>query len=168
MNAIYLRSSVRQYTDEPVDIRDIEKLMRAAMAAPSAVNQQPWEFYIARDETTRLGSGRFKPLTARRPNSPPGVIGGAPAHRGACARPQDASYDMSASVENILIEAANLGLGAVWLGIAPEKDRMAAVDVALGSPRGVTPFALIAVGHPEHKPEPQGPTRYDETRVHWI
>ena len=54
MNAIYLRSSVRQYTDEPVDIRDIEKLMRAAMAAPSAVNQQPWEFYIARDETTRL------------------------------------------------------------------------------------------------------------------
>ena len=55
-----------------------------------------------------------------------------------------------------------------WLGIAPEKDRMAAVDVALGSPRGVTPFALIAVGHPEHKPEPKGPTRYDETRVHWI
>ena len=54
------------------------------------------------------------------------------------------------------------------LGIAPEKDRMAAVDVALGSPRGVTPFALIAVGHPEHKPEPKGPTRYDETRVHWI
>lgn len=42
---------------------------------------------------------------------------------------------------------------------------MAAVDVALGSPRGVTPFALIAVGHPEHKPEPKGPTRYDETRV---
>ncbi|MFR5091216.1 MAG: nitroreductase family protein [Adlercreutzia equolifaciens] len=82
--------------------------------------------------------------------------------------PQDASYDMSASVENILIEAANLGLGAVWLGIAPEKDRMAAVDVALGSPRGVTPFALIAVGHPEQKPEPKGPTRYDETRVHWI
>lgn len=56
----------------------------------------------------------------------------------------------------------------MWLGIAPEKDRMAAVDVALGSPRGVTPFALIAVGHPEHKPEPKGPTRYDETRVHWI
>ena len=82
--------------------------------------------------------------------------------------PQDASYDMSASVENILIEAANLGPSAVWLGIAPEKDRMAAVDVALGSPRGVTPFALIAVGHPEHKPEPKGPTRYDETRVHWI
>ena len=159
MNAIYLRSSVRQYTDEPVDIRDIEKLMRAAMAAPSAVNQQPWEFYIARDETTRLA------LAASSPYGTPAKL--APGVIVACQRteglraPQDASYDMSASVENILIEAANLGLGAVWLGIAPEKDRMAAVDVALGSPGGVTPFALIAVGHPEH-------TRYDETRVHWI
>ena len=166
MNAIYLRSSVRQYTDEPVDIRDIEKLMRAAMAAPSAVNQQPWEFYIARDETTRLA------LAASSPYGTPAKL--APCVIVACQRteglraPQDASYDMSASVENILIEAANLGLGAVWLGIAPEKDRMAAVDVALGSPGGVTPFALIAVGHPEHKPEPKGPTRYDETRVHWI
>ena len=166
MNAIYLRSSVRQYTDEPVDIRDIEKLMRAAMAAPSAVNQQPWEFYIARDETTRLA------LAASNPYGTPAKL--APCVIVACQRteglraPQDAPYDMSASVENILIEAANLGLGAVWLGIAPEKDRMAAVDVALGSPRGVTPFALIAVGHPEHKPEPKGPTRYDETRVHWI
>lgn len=116
MNAIYLRSSVRQYTDEPVDIRDIEKLMRAAMAAPSAVNQQPWEFYIARDETTRLA------LAASSPYGTPAKL--APCVIVACQRteglraPQDASYDMSASVENILIEAANLGLGAVWLGIA--------------------------------------------------
>ena len=144
----------------------ISSSIRAAMAAPSAVNQQPWEFYIARDETTRLA------LAASSPYGTPAKL--APCVIVACQRteglraPQDAPYDMSASVENILIEAANLGLGAVWLGIAPEKDRMAAVDVALGSPRGVTPFALIAVGHPEHKPEPKGPTRYDETRVHWI
>ena len=75
---------------------------------------------------------------------------------------------MSAAVENILLEAANIGLGAVWLGIAPDPDRMAAVAVALGSPRGMEPFALIAVGHPDHRPEPTGPTRYDETRIHWI
>lgn len=95
MNAIYLRSSVRQYTDEPVDIRDIEKLMRAAMAAPSAVNQQPWEFYIARDETTRLA------LAASSPYGTPAKL--APCVIVACQRteglraPQDASYDMSAS-----------------------------------------------------------------------
>ena len=117
MNAIYLRSSVRQYTDEPVDIRDIEKLMRAAMAAPSAVNQQPWEFYIARDETTRLALAASSPYGTPAKLAPCVIVArqrteGLPA-------PQDASYDMSASVENILIEAANLGLSAVWLGIAP-------------------------------------------------
>ena len=166
MNAIYLRSSVRQYTDEPVDIRDIEKLMRAAMAAPSAVNQQPWEFYIARDETTRLALAASSPYGTPAKLAPC-VICGVPAHRGP-ARAARRLLRHERFRGDILIEAANLGLGAVWLGIAPEKDRMAAVDVALGSPRGVTPFALIAVGHPEHKPEPKGPTRYDETRVHWI
>lgn len=166
MNAIFKRSSVRQFTNEPVGIGDIEKLMRAAMAAPSAANQQPWEFYIARDETTRLALAASSPYATAAKLAPCVIV--------ACQRteglrvPQDASYDMSAAIENILIEAANLDLGAVWLGIAPEKARMAAVAVALGSPHGVEPFALIAVGHPERKPEPKGPSRYDETRVHWI
>lgn len=166
MNAIYQRCSVRQFTEESVSIGDIEKLMRAAMAAPSAVNQQPWEFFIARDETTRMALAATSPYGAPAKKAPCVIV--------ACARteglraPQDAPLDMSAAVENILIEAAELGLGAVWLGIAPERERMEAVAVALGSPKGLEPFALIAVGHPEHKPEPKGPSRYDETRVHWI
>ena len=122
MNAIYLRSSVRQYTDEPVDIRDIEKLMRAAMAAPSAVNQQPWEFYIARDETTRLALAASSPYGTPAKLAPCVIV--ARQRTEGLRAPQDASYDMSASVENILIEAANLGLSAVWLGIAPEKQTM--------------------------------------------
>lgn len=166
MNAIYQRSSVRRFTDEAVSPDDIEKLMRAAMAAPSAGNQQPWEFYIARDETTRMALAASSPYA--------GPAKHAPCVIAVCTRteglrfPPCAPLDMSAAVENILIEAAHLDLGAVWLGIAPEKDRMNAVEVALGSPKGIEPFALVAVGHPEHRPEPKGPTRYDETRVHWI
>ena len=166
MNAIFKRSSVRQFTDEPVAIDDIERLMRAAMAAPSAGNQQPWEFYIARDETTRMALAATSPYAAPAKLAPCVIV--------ACARTGGLRFapctplDMSAAVENILLEAANIGLGAVWLGIAPDPDRMAAVAVALGSPRGVEPFALVAVGHPAHRPEPKGPSRYDETRVHWI
>ena len=166
MNAIFKRCSVRQFTDEPVSIDDIERLMRAAMAAPSAGNQQPWEFYIARDETTRLALAAASPYAAPAKLAPCVIV--------ACARteglrfPPCSPLDMSAAVENILLEAANIGLGAVWLGIAPESDRMAAVEVALGSPKGVEPFALVAVGHAANHPEPKGPTRYDETRVHWI
>lgn len=166
MNAIYQRCSVRQFTSESVAVGDIEKLMRAAMAAPSAVNQQPWEFYIAQDEATRMALSTTSPYAGPAKNAPCVIV---PCTRTEGLRaPEDAPLDMSAAVENILIEAADLGLGAVWLGIAPEQARMDAVAVALGLPKTVEPFALIAVGHPEHKPEPKGPSRYDETRVHWI
>lgn len=166
MNAIFKRCSVRQFTEEPVSIDDIERLMRAAMAAPSAGNQQPWEFYIARDETTRMALAASSPYAGPAKHAPCVIV--------ACARTEGLRFapcvplDMSAAVENLLLEAANIGLGAVWLGIAPERDRMAAAAVALGSPRDTEPFALIAVGHPDHRPDPKGPTRYDETRVHWI
>lgn len=166
MNAIFKRSSVRQFADKSVNIDDIERLMRAAMAAPSAGNQQPWEFFIARDETTRMALAASSPFA--------GPAKKAPCVIAVCRRteglrfPGCAPLDMSAAVENILLEAANIGLGAVWLGIYPEHDRMAAVSVALGGPRDMEPFALVAVGYPQHRSEPKGPTRYDETRVHWI
>lgn len=166
MNAIFKRCSVRQFTDEPVSIDDIERLMRAAMAAPSAGNQQPWEFFIARDETTRMALAATTPYAAPAKLAPCVIV--------VCTRteglrfPRCTPLDMSAAVENTLLEAANIGLGAVWLGIAPEPDRIAAVKVALGGPREVEPFALVAVGHALNHPEPKGSTRYDETRVHWI
>ena len=153
MNAIFKRSSVRQFTDEPVSIDDIERLMRAAMAAPSAGNQQPWEFYIARDETTRMALAASSPFAGPAKKAPCVIV--------VCRRDEEglrfppcAPFDLSAAVENILLEAANIGLGAVW------------AYVVLGW--GVEPFALVAVGHPQHRPEPKGATRYDETRVHWI
>ena len=124
------------------------------------------EFFIARDETTRMA------LAATTPYAAPAKL--APCVIAVCTRteglrfPRCTPLDMSAAVENILLEAANIGLGAVWLGIAPEPDRIAAVKVALGGPREVEPFALVAVGHALNHPEPKGSTRYDETRVHWI
>lgn len=166
MNPIFKRSSVRQFTEEPVSIEAIEQLMRAAMAAPSAGNQQPWEFFIVRDETTRMALSTCSPYAAPVKHAPCVVV--------VCTRtsdlrfPQDAPYDMSAATENLLLEATALDLGACWLGIAPERDRMTAVQVALGMPKTLEPFALVVVGHPASEPEPKGPSRYDETRVHWV
>ena len=166
MNSIFHRTSIRKYQNREVEREKIVRMLRAAMAAPSACNQQPWEFYIARDETTRMALAATSPYAAPAKLAPCVIV--------ACTRTGGLRFapctplDMSAAVENILLEAANIGLGAVWLGIAPDPDRMAAVAVALGSPRGMEPFALIAVGHPDHRPEPTGPTRYDETRIHWI
>ena len=167
MNAIYLRSSVRQYTDEPVDIRDIEKLMRAAMAAPSAVNQQPWEFYVVRDKRVIQDLSHCSPYA--------GCAAGASLAIVVCSRDENMRFpafinlDLSAAVENILLEAVHLDLGAVWLGVAPYKAREVLVRRSLGVPQGLTPFAIVAMGYPqataEEKPRED---RYDPSRVHYV
>ncbi|MBP3893998.1 MAG: nitroreductase family protein [Atopobiaceae bacterium] len=164
MSAIYQRASVRQYTNDPVTDDDVRAILRAAMAAPSAGNQQPWEFWVTRDEAKReeLAAASKYATPCRR----------APLVLTFCLRiearfPSMLQQDMGACVENALIEAADLGLGAVWMGIYPEADRMEAVRAALALPDGVEPFALVAVGHPADTPEPQGAARFDDTRIHW-
>ena len=167
MNAIYLRSSVRQYTDEPVDIRDIEKLMRAAMAAPSAVNQQPWEFYVVRDKRVIQDLSHCSPYA--------GCAAGASLAIVVCSRDENMSFtafvnlDFSAAVENILLEAVHLDLGAVWLGVAPYKAREVLVRRSLGVPKGLTPFAIVAMEyHQATAKEKNREDRYDPSRVHYV
>ena len=166
MNAIDERASVRQYTDEPVTDEEVRAILRAAMAAPSAGNQQPWEFYVVRDAQKR------EALAACSPYAKP--CGRAPLVLAFCQRGDDklrwpfmAVQDMSACVENALIEIADLGLGAVWMGIAPLEDRMQATREVLGVPEGLETFALVAVGHPAEPVEAKGPGRYEEVRIHW-
>ena len=125
MNEIFSRASVRQFEPRPVEQEKVEQLLRAAMAAPSARNQQPWEFYA---------------VTNRGRN---------------CSRPEYAQIDCSAAAENILLEAVSQGLGAVWLGIAPIEMRMEATAQALNLPEDLYVFAIIACGYPAVEPKPQ-------------
>lgn len=77
-------------------------------------------------------------------------------------------WTWSACTENILLEAQTLGLGAVWLGIYPEQDRIEAVAKVIGAEDGCIPFALIAVGHPKEMLEPRSSKRFDMSRVRWV
>ena len=165
MDAIQTRASVRQYTDEPITDAEVEAILRAAMAAPSAGNQQPWEFWVTRDAAKRAE------LAATSPYATP--CGRAPlvltfVQRRDLRWPSMVQQDMGACVENALLQIADMGLGAVWMGIYPEADRMEAVRAALDLPESVEPFALVAVGHPAVSVEAKGPSRYDETRVHRV
>ncbi|WP_080801414.1 nitroreductase family protein [Arabiibacter massiliensis] len=164
--AIFKRASVRRFTDEPVTDDEVRALLRAAMAAPSAGNQQPWEFYVVRDEATRVRLSEATPY-AKPAAAAPCVIA-ACTHTAELHFPMCAPQDMSAAVENLLLEAVELGLGAVWLGVAPEPDRIAAVSKVLGLPEGVEPFALVACGRPAEEPAPKGRDRFDESRIRWI
>ncbi|MCC8076470.1 MAG: nitroreductase family protein [Clostridiales bacterium] len=165
MNSIFHRTSVRSYLPRPVEQEKVEQLLRAAMAAPSAGNQQPWSFYVVTDPAVMEALAGCSPYAGCVKAAPLVIV---PCYREAiCRHPEFAQIDLSASVENLLLEADALGLGAVWLGIAPRTERMAAVGEVLHLPEGETAFALIPCGYPAAAPRAQE-DRFDQSRVRYV
>lgn len=163
MDSIFHRTSVREYLQKPVEDEKIEKMLRAAMAAPSARNQQPWEYYAVTAGDVLQKLAKASPFA--------GCVKGAPlafvaCWQKECMRPEYAQIDLSASVENLLLEADALDLGAVWLGIAPVRERMDEVRKVLDIPERLEAFAIIACGYPSTTAVQQD--RYDESRVHYV
>ena len=164
MNAIFTRTSTRNFQDKPVDQKYIVKLIRAAMSAPSACNQQPWEFYVTTDKNTLARLAESTPYARPIGNAPTAIIpcyyaSGLPV-------PEMALIDMAICTENILLEAEELGLGAVMIGIAPFTERMNAVAEIIGLPDTLKAFTVIPIGYPIKKREPED--RYEPSRIHTI
>jgi len=159
---VLMRRSIRAYTAEPVSDGQLEGLLRAAMAAPSAGNQQPWRFIVVTDHDTLAAIPAVHPYARMLPQAPAAIV--------VCAATEGLRWpafweqDCAAAVENILIEAVTLGLGAVWLGVHPLEERVAGLRRLLGIPDDVIPFAVVAVGHPAEHKEPA--VRFDPERVH--
>lgn len=165
---IFRRTSVRAFTPEKLTEKEAELLLRAAMAAPSATNQQPWEFWVADAPVTLGALADASPFAAPTAKAALAIV---PCLRTEGLRvPEMAAQDMGAMAENILLEATELGLGAVWQGIYPDAQRMEQVRRALriAEDLPVAPFAIIAVGHPAKTPQPTGPARFDPARIHRI
>lgn len=159
------RRSVRKFTEEPVSEAYVDELMHAAMSGPSACNRQPWEFYVVTDEekiAELRGASRFTKITA-----PMAIVVCGNLSR---ALPlQLADYwiqDCSAATENILLRAVDLGLGAVWCGVIPQKRPEKKVREILDLPDKHIPLNIIWVGHPASEPEPGD--WYDGKRVHRV
>ncbi len=163
MKEIFERRSIRKYTDAPVSDADIEKLLRAAMQAPSAGNQQPWEFVVLRDKEIMLKVLEFHEYSTPLKTADCAIVVCGKKAKMERMQPYMAQ-DCSAATQNILLEATYLGLGTVWMGVYPEEKRVNGVRDLLQAPEDITPFCIIAVGHPDEQP---GPTdRYDAARVH--
>lgn len=164
MNAIFNRTSVRKYQDKAVEDEKIDLLLRAAMAAPSAGNQQPWEFYVTKNKDILEQLAHCSPYAECLKGASVAII---PCYnKDALRMPEYADIDMSIACENILLEAVELGLGAVLLGIAPLGERMVAVKKVLHAGNHLEPFAIISCGYPQEESEQQD--RFDGKRVHWI
>lgn len=164
MEAIFTRTSVRNYEARPVEDGKIEKILRAAMAAPSAMNQQPWEFYVVTNKSVLQEISQASPYM--------GMTAEAPAAFVLCYRktdvkvPELVDVDMALATENILLEIETLGMGGVMLGVAPFEERMEKVAKAIELPEYLAIFTVIPFGYPAKKNPQQD--RYDEARVHYV
>ena len=160
LKIIFSRRSIRQYTDEPLAEDEIQSLLEAGMAAPSARNIRPWHLVSVTDKATLEALAEAHPYGKMTAHAALAIaVCGDPA-----AEPRYWDQACSAVTENILIAAAALGLGAVWLGCHPSKDREAAIRAVLGIPEHIGVLSLIPVGRPaEEKP---ARTQYDPSRDH--
>ena len=161
---ILSRRSIRQYTGEPVSDEAVRALLEAAMAAPSAMATDPWRFLVVRDRSALAALAEVLPHGKMLNEASLAiVVCGEPAR----AHRQELSYllqDCSAAVENLLLAAHLLGLGAVWLGVHPNEDRVSGIRALFGVPPEVLPLAAIAIGQPAEHPAPR--TRYNAASVH--
>ncbi|MGE5679773.1 MAG: nitroreductase family protein [Bacillota bacterium] len=162
LEAILTRRSIRQYTDEDVPEEMIKKLLETAMSAPSARNYQPWHFIVVSDKDILREIPKFHPYADMLKRAPLGIM--------ICGDAQTEAYkeyialDCSAATVNLLLAAHAMGLGAVWLGVYPVKDRMENFTNLLNIPPHIVPISFISVGFPaETKPREN---RYDVTKIH--
>ena len=164
MSSIFHRISVRKFEDRPIEKEKILQVLKAGMQAPSACNQQPWEFYVVTDKE------KIRELSTATPYSK--CIAGVPVvivpvyYKEGLRAQEFAQVDMSIAQENIWLETDAQGLGGVWIGIAPMEERMNDVHRMLNLPEDVKVFSMFALGYRAESREQQD--RYKPERIHFI
>ena len=166
INTIMTRVSVRSFTGEKISEAQIDTLLRAAMAAPSAINKQPWAFIVVTDDSLIARMGEALPFS-RCSNHPAVAI--IPCGDLSKAIPGEMAdfwiNDVSAATENILLAAHAMGLGAVWTGLHPDMNRAKMVQSMLGLPEHIIPLCIVPVGVPAEQPEVKD--KYKPENIHY-
>ncbi|HUZ18365.1 MAG TPA: nitroreductase family protein [Spirochaetia bacterium] len=159
LRILFERRSIRVYSDQEISREEERSLLEAGMAAPSGSDRQPWRFITVRDRA------HLEALSAAHPYGK--MLAGAGLGIIVCGDPAISEWwvqDCSACTENILVAAAALGLGAVWIGCHGRPEREQAVRDCLGVPEAIGILCVISVGHPGEKKQPR--TQYDGQKLH--
>ncbi|MHC1726091.1 MAG: nitroreductase family protein [Syntrophobacteraceae bacterium] len=157
LDFFFKRRSVRKFLERQVPDAVVRDLLKAAMAAPSAGNWQPWEFVVVKDEKRKTALAEASPF-ARFVKTAPVVICVAGNRNNHWA-----PFDCALAAENLLLAAANFELGATYCGL--DNEREAKAREVLGIPDGYYLYALIPIGYPAESKKPH--TKYNPDRIHW-
>lgn len=163
LDNILARTSIRSYQERPVEQDKIEKLLRAGMAAPSAVDKRPWHFIVVTDKQVLNGLAQANPNAGMAARAPLAIVVCGDKTKALTRVPDYWVQDASAATQNILLAAQGMGLGAVWTGTYPVTDRVEKVAAALNLPEHIVPFCTIVIGYPEKYQAPKD--KWDEGNI---
>ncbi|MDD5488865.1 MAG: nitroreductase family protein [Candidatus Omnitrophica bacterium] len=165
LTVIHDRKSVRHFTGQEVSRDDLMTLVKAGMAAPTAVNMQPWSFVIVTERKDLDSLSASLPYAKMLDTAGAAIV--------VCAMPEKAFgksrdfaiIDSSCASENILLAAEALGLGALWTAVYPDDGREAAVRRILNVPPDIIPLNVIPIGYPTGEDKPKD--KFDQGKIHW-
>lgn len=166
IDVIMSRKSVRNFKKDTVSHEDLTTILKAAMAAPTAVNKQPWSFIVVTDREILDKLADTLPYAKMLFQAPSAII--VCAHPDWASQPNSTEYaiiDCSLASMNILLAAEALGLGAVWTAAYPRKDRIEPVRSICNIPDNVIPLNVIPIGYPTGEDKPKD--KFKEDRIHW-
>jgi nitroreductase len=161
MDLMYARRSIREFTDESVTDEQVETMLKAAMAAPSAQDLQPWHFVVVRKRKTLDRLAQVHKYAYMLEKAPLAVV--------VCGDEEVSEKhwveDTCVATQNLLLAATALGLGGVWISLYPKKKHQKYVRELLDIPDHLGVLCALAVGHPAEKKPAR--TKYDPSRAHW-
>lgn len=163
MKEIFERRSVRKYREETIPEEQLSLLLKAAMRAPSAGDERPWEFVVLRDRARMVDVLEFHPFAFALKEADCAVV--------VCGNTKLQKFpyeywiqDCSAATENLLLEAVHLGIGAVWMALYPVEERVAGMKELLKLPEEVIPLNIICLGYPSEEAKPAD--TFQPERIH--
>lgn len=165
ITVIHSRKSVRSYTGQRVGKDQLEMIMRAGMAAPTAVGRQPWSFIAVTDRATINTLQQGLPYAKMLGKAGAAIIVCALPEKAAGERFEYAIIDSALASENILLAAEALGLGAVWTAAYPDTERMDFVRKTLNIPESAVPLNVIPIGYPAGEDKAKDKFRLEN--IHW-
>lgn len=165
LKVIHNRKSVRHFKTGEVSKENIEILLKAGMAAPSAVNSQPWEFIVVKNRKVLDEMADGLPHAKMLFQATAAIVVCAVKEKAHRQSEEFAIIDATLASENILLAAESLGLGSIWTAAYPYEDRQNIVRNALNIPNDIIPLNVIPIGFPTGEDLPK--EKYNESKIHW-
>lgn len=165
MKSIFTRRSIRKFENKSVEQDKIESVLKAAMQAPSAGDQRPWEFIVVKEKNMLKKISEMSPYAKFLEQAPMAIV--MVADKEKMLYPENWEQDMGAATENLLLQAVDEELGTVWLGVAPLQDRMDHISKIFGLSSNILPYNVIAMGYPTANQQNRYIDRFEENRIHY-